>query len=39
MSDDLYSILTRGRGNIVTSVLEIEPDGEVEVETPDSNEI
>ena len=39
MSDDLYSILTRGSGNIVTSVLEIEPDGEVEVETPDPDEI
>ena len=39
MSDDPYSILTRGSGNIVTSVLEIEPDGEVEVETPDSYEI
>ena len=39
MSDDLYSILTRGSGNIVTSLLEIEPDGEVEVETPDSYEI
>lgn len=39
MSDDLYSILTRGSGNIVTSVLEIERDGEVEVETPDSDEI
>ena len=39
MSDDPYSILTRGSGNIVTSVLEIEPDGEAEVETPDSYEI
>ena len=38
MSDDLYSILTRGSGNNVTSLLEIEPDGEVEVETPDSYE-
>ena len=39
MSDDLYSIRTRGTGNLVTSVFEIERDGEIEIEIADFDEI